>query len=830
MKRITGILFLQFIIMINCNYVLAEAAVKIEINDAHARIENDIFAIDFNLSEGSYSGIYKSDNTTMFKDAWYRIGEGGWKEPEYIYKAEILGDVADSFGTGKKLRVWYYPQESYDPSRFLDITVYGSTPFFVIGWGIKNNKNFPVRVRSAEVLLNGLLFDGQKFSEPRVLRGGAGAEPNFVESTWQIEAVNSAMLTYKDNLSANKRRTIVAGGLKYAEFIRTVEFHDKAKKRVRNNEPKSTILEQSLMSLAMHDPQGKRVDPGELWVSADSYFVDFSTGNSFESLERFGKSMAIANNAHPNVYNFPTLCGWMTSQSDYGDGIPINNSPGLVGQINIAEEEGITKYTPVAVRLEPDYYCYDSDGNTQQGWWDDEHWAKYGSLQKPYETFAKFSDKVKTYGGKVFTYFQTSMPSNDFALAHPDWMLNKDISMLYEDHRHARPLIRYDYTNPGFQNYVLQMWKGLRKEGVVGIKFDYPETGWAKDGGFDDKTYTTVSAYRKIFQLCREGLGKDAYIHERIMGFAPGDVPRTDCTVGIVDLQRVWADASHFEPEMAARIGLRWYKQGTAFRYYPDGKSFYHEGVALDQIQRRTFLSLIGLLSGRIELGTGFGHMTKEMIYDLTRLFPVLPNGKSFRPADLLLEKKYPETYVYKVSNKWKQVILINNDVSNDKNGTGSLRTISAPLSGDQCNTGSLDLNPDKKYYVFDFWNQKPLGIIAGAGNLSVNLKSGESGVYAVKEVENYPVILGTNRHVMCGLMELNNRGWEPRKKKLEFVADLVGSETMDITIAIPAGTKYKAIDVKSSTAKVSFEQHGQYVRVSATSVQNGKSKIEVFF
>ncbi len=828
---------LVFIITLICNCAFAQKSVQIEVTTKHAKIENNLIAIEFDLSDGTYSGIDKSDHTTMFKEAWYRIGQGGWTEPEYQYKAELLGNVADELGVGVKMRVWYIPQASYDPSRFLDITLYQESPFFVIGWGVKNTKEYTVRARSAEVLLNGVLFDNQKFSEPRVLRGGAGAEPNFVESSWKITADNSAMLTYKDNLSDNKRRSIVAGGLAYAEFMRTVEFHEKAKGRrdylfklasgEKNGSPNQ---KQSFMTLTIHDPQGKRIEPGELWISKDSYFVDFSTGNPFESLERFGQSLALANNANPNEYNFPTLCGWMTSQEEYGDGTPTNNSPALVEQMKIAVNEGITNYTPVAVRLEPDYYCYESDGNTQQGWWDDEHWSKYGSLLKPYETFSKFSDGIKSLGGKVFTYFQTSMPSNDFALVHPDWMLNNDISLLYEDHRHARPLIRYDYTDPDFQNYLLQMWSRLRNDGVVGIKFDYPESGWAKDGGFEDKTYTTVSAYRKIYELCRKGLGQEAYIHERIMGFPDADVPRTDCTAGVVDLQRVWADASHFEPEMASRIGLRWYKQGKVFRYYPDGKSFHQNGVELDQTQRRTFLTLIGLLSGRIELGTSFGKMTNEMIYDLTRLYPVLPNGKSFRPADLLLEKTNPELYVYSVSEKWKQVILLNNDVSDIKDRTAVHRIVAAPLSGDQANTGSLELNKSKKYYVFDFWNQKPMGIIAGTDVLSADLLGGEALVFAVKEVENYPQILGTNRHVMCGLMELSNTNWDERKKKLQLTADLIKDETMIITIAIPEGTKLKPEAVKSDNSKVSFEQDGQYVRISASSEKNGKSNIELIF
>ena len=49
------------------------------------------------------------------------------------------------------------------------------------------------------------------------------------------------MLTYKDALSDNKRRTLVAGGLAYAEFMRTVEFHEKAKGRRCQEELKQPL-------------------------------------------------------------------------------------------------------------------------------------------------------------------------------------------------------------------------------------------------------------------------------------------------------------------------------------------------------------------------------------------------------------------------------------------------------------------------------------------------------------------------------------------------------------------------------------------------------------
>jgi len=365
------------------------------------------------------------------------------------------------------------------------------------------------------------------------------------------------------------------------------------------------------MELACWDPQGKLVAPGKTYMSPDTSYVNASTKDPFEALEAYGEALRLANNAHPKRYNFPTLCGWMVSTKHLGEGKPVNNSPGLVEQTRIAKERGFMKYTPLAVRLEPDSYCHSNYGDTQQGWWDDEHWGMYppgsptgpdpdnASLQKPYETFSKFCKAVAALGGIPFTYFQSSMPSNDFAAAHPEWMLKEDLSRLHVNHAHHRPHVRYDYTHPGFQEHCLGVWRRLRKAGLKGVKFDYPETAWAWHGGFRDRSFTTTSAYCELFRLCREGLGEEAYIHERNLGAKTHEnAPRLDATAGIVDLQRVWGDASHFEPEMASRIGLRWYKSRRVFLYYPDGKSFYRDGKPLPDYQRRAFLTLIAFLSG----------------------------------------------------------------------------------------------------------------------------------------------------------------------------------------------------------------------------------------
>ena len=54
--------------------------VDIQITAQQAVIENPMLAIQFDLKTGTYSGIDRLTGRCVFRDAWYRVGEGGWKE------------------------------------------------------------------------------------------------------------------------------------------------------------------------------------------------------------------------------------------------------------------------------------------------------------------------------------------------------------------------------------------------------------------------------------------------------------------------------------------------------------------------------------------------------------------------------------------------------------------------------------------------------------------------------------------------------------------------------------------------------------------------------
>ncbi len=784
--------------LMKVKYLLAAAllvstaqAVEVAEKSNLVTIGNQAFRLAYNLESGTYSGTDMGSGVTVFSGAKFTVDESGWLQPENATRQWNVTELDDEFGKGRKLTIVEKPNAGYRLTKALHISVYDNLPYAILGFSVINHQPLLARVARIGIIDKAKFLPGKKLTTPQVLRGGAGAERNRVENQLEIDAHNNLLVTGKID---GKRHSLVVGGLKYRDFLR----------RIRLDERKRGML-----TVTIEDPQGKRIAPGATYDGVDTVFLDFSTTDPFASLERYGLAMRTANKANPHPYDYPTLCGWLVS-SAYGEGRHINDSKELVGQMELAKKSGILNYTPVAIRLEPDYYCSQNYGNTQQGWWDDAHWAKYKSLVPPYETFGKFCGKIHELGGIPFTYIQTNMPSNDFAIAHPEWMLNNDISRIHAEHRHHMPYVKFDFTDPGFQAHTLAMWKRLRKQGLEGIKFDYPESGWCIEGGFEDKSHTTTTAYRKIFELCREGLGKDAYIHERNLG--EYGTPCLDVTAGIVDLQRVWADSSHFEPEMASRMGLRWYKNRSVFGYYPDGKSF----KKMDADARRTMLGLVGLVSGRLELGTSFGSMKPEEQHDLTRLYPVLKGTQSFRPVDMLVEgREDPSVYVYKINPDWSQVILCNN---HDRQ-----HSVTAPISGNQADTGSLGHDADASYYLYDFWNDEFLGEWQGSQAITRPLKPHQALTYSLHRKKDHPQFLSTNRHIMQGHLDLDEVKWDPKTMTYSGIAKVVGGEPFVVTLA---NNKYLPAGANASTGNVSITSTDKGIsRLTLTSDKNADVK-----
>jgi hypothetical protein len=563
------------------------------------------------------------------------------------------------------------------------------------------------------------------------------------------------------------------------------------------------------------DPVGKRVDPGQRYIAADRFHIDVTGSDPFEALERYASRVRRAQRIELSMYDFPTVCLWYAADRRYGASNADNTSLGAVNEMKVIAASGFLNYSRAAVRLVPDSYMPDN----QQGWWDDKHWQREdtdrdttqnGRYVEPYETSEKWGKAVTGLGGIPLTYFQTGYRSEDYAKAFPGHMLfNKqyawkgkpvdtrgEIFTTWQQTwtRNGRVVWGYDFTDPDFLAHMKNVYANLRKGGIRGLMFDYPESGWASAGGMEDDYSTTAAAYRNIYQLAHEGLGPGAYVHERNM------LSGSDVSLGVVASMRTENDTDAMDGATVTRCGLRWYKNRVLVNQDTDSKNLVRLQGNRDHV--RAVLTMAYVTSGRLLLANSFSQFSPETFRDLTRTFPYHTTARSARPVDAFVSDM-PAVFDYEVSPGWHQVTFYNSDPDQPK-------TVGINISGPQV-SGALGLDHDKDYYLFDFWNHRFLGKHGGASRIEQVLRPGEARMISVRECLDRPQVLSTDRHIMQGYLDLAEVAWHEESHVLSGVSRIVGGDPYRVSLALN-GHKATAVECQPGKVTASLLPRGDGV------------------
>ena len=745
---------------------------------AGGRLENGIISVAIDLATGIFTIADAQSQEVLLSKARFALPSGDVPGTITLLKTE---EVADALGTGKRVLLAVQDRGHVtfgarygrgEPILHLfSYTLYEKSPALVLGFGLKTQNYISTRLLKSQPLAGGELFGGRPLAGPQTLNGGAGSEKTLVKTGLSRIALNSLMLTGRVD---GQRRTAVWGGLHASAFAKVAQ------------------LREGVPGLIAEDPVGRLIDEGETYLAPDTFYLDVYTREPFKALEKYGYAMRVANNAKPHVYQFPVLCGWSVGHvSKLPD---VNNSVKLVAELDAANTCGLTKYTKVAIRLEPDKYHFD----TEQGWWDDEHMRIFKHLVPPYDTIAKWTEALRARNGIPYIYMQLGMPSDDFARKYPEYMLFNDNSEVDRKvpgikkkgdvkHPHHQPFVTYDYTDQGYSTYFVKTWRKLRDDGIQGVKIDYPETAWRPEGGFDDRTATCNSAYRRAFELMREAIGPEAFIDERNIG--ESGRPCLDMTAGVVDTQRTWDDSNAFIPEMVSRSGLRWYKNRTVFNYYSDTKALHNLSKPLQE----SLVTMNFLTSGRLDLATSFSFFTPEITRTVSRSYPHYAEPKTARPLDAFTGAGDPQVYDLELTPDWHQITFYN---------TGTNETVvSTKLSGERA-SNAVGLDPQASYHVYEFWSDTYLGTLAGNARLDYKLMPSCCAMVSLRKVQPNPQVVSTDRHLLQGWVDLSEVYWNAQSKTLSGKAHAIGGEPLKIVVADNKANFVKA-DVKGATCAV---------------------------
>ncbi|MBK5262067.1 MAG: hypothetical protein JJE17_05760 [Peptostreptococcaceae bacterium] len=738
-------------------------------------IENNLIRINYNLSKGTYSAFNKSKNTTCISEAFFSLNEFR-SQDDYIHSWSSVR-VKDELGIGKKLIISSRKMDS--PTLILEITVYEDKGFFVVNSGVINSTGRELKIKKFSPL-TGKAFEGFTFNNYKTLDGESGGYQTHVSSKDSMNCFNNLLVTFGER--GMSKKSLVIGGLTYNEFQK---FSSVVNLKTHLN-----------ISLTANDPVGKLVDAGSEYILNDKFYVDFTTDNRFKALENYGFALRDANHCKISGIDYPILNLWMTQWEHGGNDEPKNNTPGSIWAMEDVVKSGFLKYSKVGIRLEPDDY---SNPNNQQGWWDDKHWQLYpsGGFLEPYETALKWGRGIEKLGGVPFIYFQAGRRSEDYCKTYPEHILFNNPFKLrsrggieWWNNGKGDLWWGYDYTDPEFIKHMKEVYKNLKNAGIKGIKFDYPETAWAYDGGFEDKYATTASAYRNIYKLAFDGLGEGCDIHERL--------PRNgDINLGVTTTFRAQADNDLLLPPFASKTGLRWYKNRVAINFDIDAKNPFDVVPFGSRDGVQAMFTMTYITSGRLEISKYFGEMTPEQLFDLSRVVPSYTAAKSARPIDAFSGVEYPQIYDFEVNPGWHLLTFYNTKAHGAKwpvrwpDWYKQLESIPVESTvkvnlGDATDEGGLGLDISKSYYIWDFWNWQFIGKFSGKDELEQVLRPGEARVFAIHEMKSNPQFISTNRHIMQGYVDMVKYPiWNKTKKELSGTSNVIKNEDYKIIIAL---------------------------------------------
>jgi hypothetical protein len=759
-------------------------------------IGNAMVEVAFDLAAGEYRIIARRDPRCAIVGARFHLADTAGTllaaAPDARYAASSR-DVAGPLGKGKGLAIAGAAAGGLE--LLLDIELYEGKGFVVLKAGIENKTGKPIQLGRIHPIV-ATAFKGEEVAERfAVLDGTTGCLPTKVWTDGRVECRNNLLAKF----GSKPTRCLVIGGLTYHDFEKFARVDRQA--------------DGIHLDAWSEDPVGRRVEPGERYLPDDKVYVDITAEDPFAALEAYAWNVRLAQGIELPTYDFPTVCLWWASQV----GPKANDSTGAVREMDHVVKSGFLKYSRVGVRLLPDSYAK----NNCDGWWDDAHWAtcaptyaEPGPCYKPpYETTKKWCQAILDRGGVPIGYIRTNGRSEDYAAKFPGHMLFNDPSRQIRKPigrrwwergwpAKERDLVGYDFTDPDFLKHMREVYANLKAAGLAGIFYDYPKiTGWCHEGGFEDPHATTARAYRNIFQVAQEGLGKGALLQERAYFLG------SDVSLGVVASQRTIWDNTVWAPPVISRAALRWYKNRVVMNYDTDGKQVLDEYKRNGRDGVRAMFTMTYVASARLLLANSFSQMTPEQLYDLSRVIPLHAAPRSARPLDLFSSGPYPRVYDFRVDDGWHQLTFYNTAVEKGEWPTidvdlepftegrrdfaGKVRAMK-PVAGSVAvelgappAEGGLGLDPAARYYVYDFWNDRLVGVFKGGDRLEQELRPAEARMMSVHAIEPNPQFLSTSRHVMQGYVDFARRpAWDAAARTLSGVSRVVGGERYKVVIA----------------------------------------------
>jgi alpha-galactosidase len=336
--------------------------------------------------------------------------------------------------------------------------------------------------------------------------------------------------------------------------------------------------------------------------------------------------------------------------------------------------------------------------------------------------------------------------TSDVFKQHLDWML-KDQS--------GKPLVNWkwywkpnpncfelDATNPAAAKYIRDTFARLSAEGSSYFKIDFIASSGGEQFFQSDLAATRGwGNLRRAMQCVRDGAGESAWI--RYCQTPPL------LSTGLADSAYGGDDTLDAGVPNTFHV-LRDNARSLAAGYWINDRLYHREvcdmsvRMQADVEEVRVRVAIMALAGCSISFSDELQHLPPSRIAMMQQVLP--PGAPAMRPIDLF-DREVPSIWHLHCRNdagEWETVGLFNFEDSPQP------RTV---------DFAALGLEPDKPQAIFEFWEQKFLGV--ERGKFTMTLAPHTSRILSIRRLTGSPQVIGTDMHVLQGVHELLNTKWD---------------------------------------------------------------------
>ena len=363
------------------------------------------------------------------------------------------------------------------------------------------------------------------------------------------------------------------------------------------------------------------------------------------------------------------------------------------------------------------------------------------------------------------------------AIDHKDWMFSYkgvDTAITIPYYLDI-PIYIMDVSVSESQHWLDSMYSRLSNDwGYEMFKLDFILHSIAEGNQLADKYMTKAEAYRKGLTISKNALGKDGYLLECGIMTAAGT---TDGWRTNRDIEATWH-------ELTMEHGTGY---STPKHYYMNGKLFntdadhivVREGWGLTIDMARVLATNVAMGGSQVLAGDEFYKLPEERLQIIKSIIP--PYGEAARSVDLfdVRQPAINSLHVENNSEDWWVLSVTNwTDDAQEK-------IIDLVKAG---------LDKDKEYLAYEYWEQVFIGPVSN--DLKLNLKPTSCQVIALREKLDRPQILGNDRHILQGAVDMNGVKWDAANKQLSGKLSGARAHTFNISVYVPHGFKLKEATV----------------------------------